>query len=65
MSAVDELRAMVDRITAFVAARGSRWEDPNAPESLLLDAAKLMAGIANGLDDASPMFELLREDDTK
>lgn len=50
MSAADDMRAIADRIVKFVAARGDAWERPGTPEHLLIQAATLMTGVANGLD---------------
>lgn len=59
-NAIDEMRAMVDRITRFVGGRGAQWEQPGTPEHLLVQAASLLTGVANGLEAAAPMFELTR-----
>lgn len=61
MSAVNDLRVMADRIIRFVADRGERWQDEGTPDRLLLNAATLMRGVANGLEASS--IDLVRGDE--
>lgn len=63
MTAVSELRAMVDRICRDLADRGVHPDTQRVPDRLLVEAASLMSGIASGLEAAAPMFELVRADD--
>jgi hypothetical protein len=49
-TAIEDLRAMADQIMKYVADRGAQWEQPGTPERLLIDAASLMTGVANGLE---------------
>ncbi|HSR79045.1 MAG TPA: hypothetical protein VLN57_20905 [Xanthobacteraceae bacterium] len=49
-SAISDLREMVERVIQFVSDRGDQWERPGTPEHLLIENAKLMKGIADGLE---------------
>lgn len=49
-TAVGDLRAMVERIVEFTAERGDAWEQPGTPEHLLVEAAALMRGLADGME---------------
>lgn len=63
MSAVEDLRAMVDRLTKFVGEHYLDWEKPGTAGRLMVDAASLMTGVANALDRFE--FDLERKDTTK
>lgn len=61
MSAVSELREMAERLIQHVGnAEHNALLD--STETLMLDAASLMTGIANGLEVVEDRFELLSED---
>lgn len=61
MTAVDDIRAMVDRIVAFVAERGNQWERSGSPDRLLLEAASLMSGVSDALDGVGVTLERTKE----
>lgn len=50
MSAVADMRAMVERLIQAVADRGDKWQDENSLERLALNAAGLLKGVANALE---------------
>lgn len=53
-TAVGDLRAMVKRLIDCAAEHGDTWETPGTPESLLVEAARLMRGIAMAIVEKSP-----------
>lgn len=59
MSATADMRALVDRIVTFVAGRGDRWEQEGSPERLLLNAASMLTGVADGMDAAGIDLEVV------
>lgn len=52
MSATEDMRVMAAKIVRFVAERGDTWEQPGTPEYLLVEAARLITGVANGMERA-------------
>lgn len=48
-TAIGDLRAMIERCIHCAAEHGDTWETPETPEHLLVEAAKLMGGIADAM----------------
>lgn len=61
MSAVSELREMAERLIEHV-GNAEHNDLGSSTETLILDAAALLTGIASGLEAAESKFELVRED---
>lgn len=50
---------MVDRLVNCAAERDDAWEKPGTPEHLMVEAAKLMRGLANAMEREKIDFVLL------
>jgi hypothetical protein len=58
-TAIGDLRAMVERCIDCAAEHGDAWETPGTPDHLLVEAAKLMQGLADAMERGKIDFELV------
>ncbi len=58
-TAIGDLRAMVERCIDCAADQGDVWETPGTPESMLVEAAKLMKGLADAMERDKVDFVLV------
>lgn len=58
-TAIGDLRAMVERCIDCAAEHGDVWETPGTPEHLLVEAAKLMKGLADSMEHMKVDFVLV------
>lgn len=58
---VGDLRAMVERCIDCAAEHGDVWETPGTPESMLVEAAALMRGLADAMERTKVDFVLVEK----
>ena len=58
-TAIGDLRAMVERCIDCAAEHGDVWETPGTPESMLVEAAGLMKGLADAMERVKVDFVLV------